>query len=283
LGAVHLDANGWPVSAQWPGMKKPLFVGNVGEFSAVKVNAFAPRWLLKDLCAAGSSARGDELRKKHIETVTATAEGKATVEETPYTRVYAQWLKHPRVEWAQRRLELWKSEPRARLTLRFNRLSSEAPEILYAGFTLPCEGTLPRVSNGGVPFTPFKEQIPGACRDHIALDGWADYATPDGHWLWVSRDAPLVSFDSPQIWTRRQMPPEHPERVLAMLFNNFWYTNFVADEHGVMEFQFDLVWREKLDPPATTELADSLVAEPVLLINSAGADDPIVLQRLFGP
>jgi hypothetical protein len=69
-----------------------------------------------------------------------------------------------------------------------------------------------------------------------------------------------------------------------MLFNNFWYTNFVADEHGVMEFQFDLVWREKLgSPAAAAELADSLVAEPVVLINSGGSDEPVVLQRLFAP
>ena len=115
-------------------MKQPLFVAGIGDFSAVKVNAFAPRWVIKDICAAGSSARGDELREKHVETVPATAEGKATVEETPFTQVYVQWLKHPRLAWAQRRLELWKNEPRARVTLRFNRLSSEAPEILYASF-----------------------------------------------------------------------------------------------------------------------------------------------------
>ena len=69
-----------------------------------------------------------------------------------------------------------------------------------------------------------------------------------------------------------------------MLFNNFWYTNFVADEHGVMEFQFDLVWREKLDTPAAAaELADALVTEPVVLINSAGTDDPIVLKTVVSP
>ena len=28
-----------------------------------------------------------------------------------------------------------------------------------------------------------------------------------------------------------------------MIYNNFWYTNFLGDEPGVMEFQFDLVWR----------------------------------------
>jgi hypothetical protein len=51
-----------------------------------------------------------------------------------------------------------------------------------------------------------------------------------------------------------------------------------------MEFQFDLVWREEFDTPTSaSELADSLVAEPVVLINSAGAENPIVLQRLFTP
>lgn len=34
-----------------------------GGFSSVKVNAFAPRWLLKEICAAGGSARGNELRR----------------------------------------------------------------------------------------------------------------------------------------------------------------------------------------------------------------------------
>ena len=282
--SVQLDEQGWPVSAQWAGMRQPLFVAGIGNVLAVKVNAFAPRWVIKDICAAGGSARGNELRQKHIEIVPVVAEGKATLEETPFTQVYVQWLEHPRLRWAQRRLELYKNEPRACVTLRFNRLSSEAPEILYASFPLPCKGTIPLLSNGGVPFTPFEDQLPGTCRDYFAVDGWADYGTSNGHWLWVSRDAPLLSFDSPQIWTRRQTPPAHPERLLAMLFNNFWYTNFVADEHGVMEFQFDLVWREKLgSPAAAAELAKALVAEPVVLINSAGSDDPIVVRRLFQP
>ena len=30
-----------------------------------------------------------------------------------------------------------------------------------------------------------------------------------------------------------------------MIFDNFWFTNFVADSHGVMEFQFDLAWRKE--------------------------------------
>jgi hypothetical protein len=34
--------------------------------------------------------------------------------------------------------------------------------------------------------------------------------------------------------------------VLAILYDNFWYTNFQGDSPGVMEFQFELVWRKQL-------------------------------------
>ena len=39
---VQLDEQGWPLSARWEPLKKPLFLGEIGDLSAVKVNAFAP-------------------------------------------------------------------------------------------------------------------------------------------------------------------------------------------------------------------------------------------------
>ncbi len=282
--AVKTDTNGWPTSAQWPAMKKPLFLPGFGDFLAVQVNAFAPRWALLDIAYAGSAEQRDKLRGERIAEVWATPEGAAAVEETPHTVLYSQWLKHPRLKWAVRKLELWKREPRARLTLRFDRVSSDAPEILFAAFPLPCEGVLPQLSSGGMPFTPYTDQLPGSCRDYFAIDGWAHYATPDGHWLWASRDAPLMTLGGPHVWVRRSDAPKDAHRVLAMLFNNAWHTNFAGDEHGVMEFQFDLVWRDDLKGGSeVTALADSLAADPVILINGPGADDPLIPARLFQP
>jgi hypothetical protein len=233
---------------------------------------------------AADPKRRDQLRQQHVEQVPAEAEAKADLEETPHTLAYSQWLRHPRLKWAVRRLELWKDEPRARLKLRLYRLPSADPEILYATFQLPCEGTLPRLSCGGVPFTPYTDQLPGSCRDYFAIDGWADFATSEGHWLWVSRDVPLLTLGNPQVWTRHQTPPSNPQRLLSMLYNNLWYTNFLADEPGVMEFEFAVVWREKVEGSAqVAALAEALVNDPVVLINSAGQDDSIIMQRLFTP
>ena len=241
---VNVDENGWPVSATWPGMKKPLFTAGFGDFVSVKVNAFAPRWALADIWNTGDAAKRETAAQGEV----GRSARQARRTRRPCRRHRTRSATRSRstiraLAWATRQLEVWKREPRARLTFRLNRLSSFAPEIFYIATPLPCDGTLPRLSSGGQPFTPFTDQLPGTCRDYFAIDGWADYATPDGHWLWVSRDAPLVTFDGPQPLARRDRPPPRTGRLLAMIYNNFWYTNFLGDEPGVMEFQFDLVWR----------------------------------------
>jgi hypothetical protein len=195
---------------------------------------------------------------------------------------FTQALRHPRLDWGTRMVELWRGEPRARFTLRVNRRSSAAPEVFHVAFALPTGDVLPRLSSGGQPFTPFTDQLGATCRDYFAVDGWVEYATPRGRWLWVSRDAPLVTFGAGSVLARRQGPPADTHRVVAILFDNFWYTNFVADEHGIMEFQFDLVWRPDGTPPAPA-LAEALAADPVVLINPALAEDPRVLRNLYGP
>ncbi|MHB1037543.1 MAG: glycoside hydrolase family 38 N-terminal domain-containing protein [Pirellulales bacterium] len=282
--ATETNDRGWPTGIRWPAMAKPLFLPGFGDFVSIEVKAFAPRWALRDIPPAGGDPKQERLRKERLATLWATQAEAAAASETPYTRIYTQALAHPGLKWATRRLEVWKHEPRARLTLKINRLSSADPVVYYVAFPLPCQGVLPRASNGGMPFVPYQDQLPGTCRDYFAIDGWAHYATPDGDWLWTSRDAPLVSFGPPDILARRDSPPAETHQVLAMVFNNFWYTNFVADSHGVMEFQFDLVWKRKLESDAPIQdAADALSAEPVVVLNPGLKEDPRVMERLNRP
>ena len=48
--------------------------------------------------------------------------------------------------------------------------------------------------------------------DYFAIDGWVHYATPSGDWLWVTHDAPLITFGQPEVWARRKTPAatHHP-------------------------------------------------------------------------
>ncbi len=271
---------GWPTSIVWPGMKQPLFLEGFGDLTSTQVNAFAPRFVLADIRRQNETER-EKMRQKTFLEVTASQQDDAVVDDSPHMIVFTQAIAHPRLAWGTRVLEVWKREPRARLTLRINRNSSAAPEIFYIAFPLPTGETLPRLSSGGQPYTPFADQIPGTCRDYFPCDSWADYQTDNGRWLWVSHDVPLVSFGSSPTLALRQSPPQDVHRLLAMAFNNFWYTNFVADEHGILEFHFDLMWTPPSQTPAE-DLANGLMGEPVMLINPALPEDPRVKKDLFG-
>jgi len=282
---VTRDGQGWPMTAQWPGSAKPLFLPGMGEFVAVRVHGFAPRWVTMDIMnERNDDARREQMRRERLSEVWAQPHRAAEVVETAHTLRYTQRLQHPRLAWGTRRLELWKDSPRARLTFRLNRLSSADPEIFYILTPLPTGDVLPRFTCGGQSFTPFTDQLPGSCRDYFAIDGLADYATPEGRWLWVSRDAPLVTLGSPQALARRRTPIADPHRLLAMVYNNFWHTNFAADQPGVMEFQFDLVWLPSgTDQRHVEALAASLPTDPIMVINPAAREDPHLMERLFQP
>ncbi|MCX6625857.1 MAG: hypothetical protein NTY38_33300 [Acidobacteria bacterium] len=250
--SVATDAHGWPESVTWPGMARPLFAAGLADFTSIRPVGFAPRAILGDL-AAGRPGKLETVNGTPLET---------TVEQTGHTLVYTQSFTHPSLRRARRSLEIWRSQPRARLTVTLYRNSSDAPESYYLAFPLPVDAAAPQLSVGGVPFVPYREQIPGTCMDYFAIDGWAHYRTTAGDWLWVSHDAPLVTFDKPEVWARRKTPaPTH--RILSLLFSNFWYTNFVGNEHGAMEFTFDLVWSPKIAEP--DGLARTLTTTPIVV------------------
>ena len=248
------DSSGWPISVRWKGMGRPLFTQGLGDLLSVRPVGFAPRRILADMSGG---------KHGQVEEASATA-GEVQVVETGHTLIYKQSFVHPHLKRGTRTLEIWKTEPRVELTITVSRLSSDDPESFYLAFPLPVQGVLPRLSEGGMPFTPYEDQLPGSCRDYFTIDGWADYATKDGHWFWVSRDVPLVTFHHPDVWSRRTTPAP-ADRLLAVIFNNFWYTNFVGHENGAMEFQFDLLWKPSIPDPQA--LANTVASEPVVVQN----------------
>ena len=67
-----------------------------------------------------------------------------------------------------------------------------------------------------------------------------------------------------------------------MIFDNRWFTNFVANSHGAMEFQFDMAWTPAAGGAVSASaLADMLVTEPQVIITPAWKDDPIVARHLY--
>jgi hypothetical protein len=261
-------------------MHAPLLDGGFGEFIAVGVVPPADRRTIAELHGNADPRERERIRKSALRETAASYQQSRAI-ETPHTLRYEQEIRHERLAQALRTLELWKGEPRARLSIRFDRLSSMAPEVFFLAFTLPAGLPLPVFSCGGVPFTPYRDQLKGSCRDYFGIDGWAHYQSGDGHWLWVTRDAPLVALGAPHVAELHQAEPANVNRILAMVFDNCWHTNFVADSHGTMEFQFELIWRKSLEKP--DQLAEALTTEPLIVSNPAAHEPPSVLNNVYRP
>jgi len=274
--SIKTDEHGWPVSAQWG--DRLLFDRSPGNFVSVEFTEFNGRWLY------GSILHGDKSRRKEILSWNhAEPAGKTTVEETPFTFSYTQPLKHPRLKWLTRTLEIEKNAPHASLTVRLYRTSSELPEWFFIGSSLAGDGkVMPQASCGGVPFTPFTDQLPGTCRDYFGIDGWLAYPSGDGQRLWISRDAPLVTFgERPEPLLRRNAPPEMMNSIYAMVYDNTWLTNFLCDQHGIMEFRFDLLLRPGGDSAAT--IAETILSEPVFINNAELRESELYMRHLHNP
>jgi len=277
---LALDSQGWPQKAKWPGMRNPLFEEGFGDLLAITVDPPANRSTIAQVHATADPAAREKKRTAILRPVPAHYE-KALVEENPHTLVFKQLCTHPRIGHAERRLEIFRRDPRVRLTVRFDRLSSLDPELFYISFPLPVPGTLPLFSNGGIPFTPYKDQLPGSCADYYAIDSWAHYQTANGHWLWVTRDAPMVTVGGPHPLAHRTTQPSDPHKLYAMVFDNFWHTNFVADSHGTFTFQFELLWSDS--PLPVEAAAATLISEPLLVINPSQPESPELAGHLFNP
>lgn len=263
---VETDGAGWPVAASWPGMAKPLFTQGIGDFLSV--------WI------APPARRSSQMRPENLKR-TAGSYGLTKRTLTEYTLVYSQAITHPSLESGERRLELSQAEPRATLTVRFDRKSRNAAEAFFVLCGFPAPGALPEFTNGGVKFIPFDDQLPGACRDYVVVDGWGRYTTTDGQWLWVTRDAPLVAVGGPHTWQRIKSKPADTEHLWTLVFDNFWHTNFVANSNGLMEFRWELAWAPKFDDPAA--VAETLVSEPVVVVQPGVKESPELMKSLFVP
>ena len=134
-----------------------------------------------------------------------------------------------------------------------------------------------------MPFTPFTDQLPNTCMDFFAIDSWVNYKQGDDSWTWISRDAPLVSFGGPQPLKDLKGTPGDLNKVYAMVFDNTWFTNFVADQHGVLEFKFDLVQGLPSDPKELAEHAETILSTPQVIIHPNMPEDPIFMERLHRP
>jgi len=273
---LTFDKNGWVTSAQWEGMKYPLFTEGLADFMVLS---------LKDRDGGSYINYSDSSRVEKIKETTkeswARAKGKATLKETPYTITISQELRHDRMHNIIRTVEICKEFPRIMLKVELDRIGAVVgnprPEIFYLKFPFPSASDEILATNGEIPYVPYRDHLPNSCKDFFVVDSWVKFDAQDGSRIWYSADVPLVNLGGHHYCARIKDKPQDSNELYAMLYNNSWAVNYADECSGAMTFEFEVVFdKDKKSVSEITKLVNTYLQPVPVMLNPKARENKFV-------
>jgi len=92
---------------------------------------------------------------------------------------------------------------------------------------------------------PWRDQLPGSCKHYFTVQHWADVSNQEFGATWVSLEAPLVELGKIRMDVPKPFDPdawltelEPTQTILSYVMNNYWETNYKADQEGPTPFVY---------------------------------------------
>ncbi|HPW17929.1 MAG TPA: hypothetical protein PLP83_06065 [Candidatus Aminicenantes bacterium] len=145
-------------------------------------------------------------------------------------------------------------------------------ESVHIAFPFAVPGAETRVDAGWGFVRPEADQIAGACRDFLCARDSVDVSNGGFGVTWTSLDAPLVEFgaltdETPRegerrVWLRRIEPST---TLFSYAMNNYWHTNYKADQEGPVTLRYIVAPHRGGDTAAAKRLGLEAVS-PLLAV-----------------
>lgn len=167
----------------------------------------------------------------------------------------------PGTKGLEQRITFYTYQPKIHMTVTFLKEAVYEPEAIY--FALPLqmqEGWKCTYDTAGQLALLDEEQIGNVCRDWITVDTAVSVYGDRGCVTLACPDAPMVQVGDFGFGKEsRRIPRNENPLLLAWPMNNYWDTNFCADQSGTMTFSYDLLLRETFCP--IQAMADGIAAK----------------------
>ncbi|OHB70156.1 MAG: hypothetical protein A2V70_14855 [Planctomycetes bacterium RBG_13_63_9] len=151
---------------------------------------------------------------------------------------------------------------------------TRTPESVHFGFAFNVPEGVMRMNTPLAVVRPEEDQLPGACKNYFTVGRWVDVSNKAYGVTWATIDAPLVEVGEIRVDVRPDFSPDNwvkhldPSQTLySYVMNNYWETNYKADQEGPTPFRYALRPHvEPYDPIASArfgiERSQPLVAVP---------------------
>ncbi|MDK9699658.1 MAG: hypothetical protein OEM52_05890 [bacterium] len=138
--------------------------------------------------------------------------------------------------------------PQLEIRLRIDKETNRKKEAAHLAFPLQVPEGIVRYDVAGGIVIPERNQLPGACKNFYSAQSWFDVSNAERGMACALLDTPLIETGAITVetgWLREgsQQPP-----VFIYLLNNYWHTNYKADQEGIIEYRFVLMPHGRFDP-----------------------------------
>jgi len=87
---------------------------------------------------------------------------------------------------------------------------------------------------------PETDQIPGSCKNWFTVQRWIDTSNDQYGVTWATVDGPLVEVGAITAETPWIEKLEPAQTLYSYVMNNYWFTNYKADQEGPTTFRYAL-------------------------------------------
>jgi alpha-mannosidase len=170
------------------------------------------------------------------------------------------------------RYRLAAGSDRLEIEMTLDKVAVREKESAHVTFDLAVAGGRLRVDQGWNLMDPARDALPGSCREFVGAHDAVDASAPAGGVSLGLVDSPLVELGSivderpNEAGIRRwRSEVETGTTVHAYLLDNYWHTNYKAEQDGVLRFRF-VLRAHGPEPDAATSAFGREVEQPLLVV-----------------
>jgi hypothetical protein len=143
-------------------------------------------------------------------------------------------------------------------------------ESVHFGFPFHLPRATTRIDNGFSIVRPDSDQLPGSCRDFFCAQHWVDVSNDSSGVTIAVPDAPLIETGTMTDETQNRGGVRSwkeraggGSRIYSYVMNNYWHTNYRADQEGETVFRYAIIPHRAFDR-AAAERSGIDVSRPLI-------------------
>jgi len=112
---------------------------------------------------------------------------------------------------------------------------------------------------------PESDQLEGSCKNFYSIQSWVDVSNGERGVTWASADAPLIEIGSITAELPWAAKAQASSRFYSYVMNNYWHTNYKADQEGPVTFRYVIVPHAGFKPAEAVRIGRE-TREPLVVI-----------------